>query len=64
LLHLIHCNNRLCAYRSSLTRALKCLKILKDGIKAELHPQAQWALNDWSVDISRSNELNDFSTCS
>ena len=64
LLHLIHCHNHLCADRSSLTRALKCFKTLKDGIKAEQNPQAQWALNDWSVDISMSNDLNDFSTCS
>jgi len=64
LLHLIHCQNRLCADRSLLTRALKYFKILKNGLKAELHPQTQWALNDWSVDISRSNDLIDFSTCS
>jgi len=45
LLHPIHCHNRLCADRSSLTRALKCFKILKNGLKAKLHPQAQWALD-------------------
>jgi len=40
LLHPIHCHKRLYADWSSLTRALKCFKILKNGLKAELNHQA------------------------
>jgi len=36
----------------------------QNGLKAELHPQAQWALDEWSVEISMSNDWNNFSTCS
>ena len=59
LLHPIHCHNRLCADRSSLTRALKCFKILKNDLKAELNPQAQWALDKWYVEIFMSNDWNE-----
>ena len=64
LLRPIHCHNCLSADRSSLTRALEFFKILKNGLKAELHPKAQWALDDWSVDISMSKDWNNSFTCS